>query len=234
VHSESNAAVLSGHHGIARDRIAVIPHGTLDLFVKADGDYTSVRHRFGIPAQDKVILMFGAIRPYKGIDTAIQALAEISSLQPRIHLLVAGRLWGDWQPYQELVDQHALCGRVHLHLDYVPSDEVADYFHAADLVLLPYHRFDSQSGVGAVALAFAKPMLVTDVGGLPDLVGEKARILPPGNVPTLAAELRRVFSEPGSLERMREDAAAMAKRYSWTEIAERTRALYADTLGIPV
>ena len=231
VHAENNAAALAGHYGIPRKRISVIPHGPLDLFVKSQDDYADLRRRFGIPAGDKVILLFGAVRPYKGIDTAIHAFAELAASDPDIHLLIAGKLWGDWQPYQELLDRHGLAGRVHLHLDYVPTAEVGDYFQAADLVLLPYHSFASQSGVGSAALAFGKPMLVSDVGGLPELVADKACVLPPGDVAALAAALHRAFSEPGRLGRMRQDAEAMAKRYSWEGIAERTRALYLETLG---
>jgi glycosyltransferase involved in cell wall biosynthesis len=232
VHAESNAVALAEHYGIPRERISVIPHGPLDLFLKPQGDYADVRHRLGIPAAGKVVLLFGAVRPYKGLDTAIHAFAEVAASDRSVHLLIAGRLWGEWQPYQELVDRHGLAGRVHLHPDYVPTAEVGDYFQAADLVLLPYHSFDSQSGVGAAALAFGKPMLVTDVGGLPELVADRSCVVPPRDVPALAEALRWAFSEPRRLERMREDAQAMAERYSWSGIAEQTRALYEDVLGI--
>jgi len=234
VHAESNAAELSRQYRIAREKITVIPHGTLDLFVKPNGEYADLRQRLGISAEESVILIFGAIRSYKGIDTALEAFAELVGSHPGMHLLIAGKSWGSWKPYRELIDRFGLAHRIHLHLDYVPSEEVGDYFQAADLVLLPYQRFGSQSGVGATALAFGKPLLVTNVGGLPDLVGDKTSILPPGDAPALAAALRRAFTEPGRLECMREDAEEMAKKYSWAGIAEQTRALYLEALGMEV
>jgi len=138
----------------------------------------ALRHRYGDPSW--LLLMYGAVRPYKGLDLALEALACLTAGGVDAHLLVAGRFWESPRPYAELVDRLGLRGRVTFDNRYVPDDESAVMFAAADLTLLPY-RSASQSGVAQLALAHGCPVVATAVGGLPSAVidGEEGVLTDP-------------------------------------------------------
>jgi glycosyltransferase involved in cell wall biosynthesis len=231
VHSEMNRKQLTGRFQVKPDRVAMIPHGPLDFHVRRQIDRESIRKRLGFSPGNKVILLFGAVRSYKGVDTALKAFAEVIHEVPESRLLIAGKLWVDWRPYQELIDrldiQHALT----LHLKYIPSREVYRYFEVSDLAVLPYHHFDSQSGVGATAVSFRTPLIVTDVGGLPDLVMDKRFVVPSQDHSTLARVIIECLSDPVILEEMSEGSMEVANKISWSGIAQKTWAIYLQILN---
>ena len=233
VHSTVNKQQLTAHYDIAPEKISVIPHGSLDFHVKQRTDRVSIRTQMGFARQDRIILLFGAIRPYKGIDTAIRALAEIIMDFPEARLLIAGRLWEDWAPYEKLIHDLGLENFVTTYLDYIPSGEVYRFFEAADLCIFPYRHFDSQSGAGSVALSFRKPMIVANVGGLPDLVKDDRWVIEPNDSRLLAETLIKCFSDPSMLESMRANAAAVSAGFAWSEIAKQTEKVYQKVLDHP-
>jgi glycosyltransferase involved in cell wall biosynthesis len=172
------------------------------------------------------VLLFGAIRPYKGVDTAIEAFANVVEDVPEAVLLIAGKAWQRWEPYQLMIQRLAIDGAVKTHIDYIPSGDVHKYFEAADLVILPYEQFDSQSGVGSTAVSFRKPLIVSSVGGLPDLVSEQRWVVPPRNPAALSRVITDCLTDPALLSRMAADSEKVAAGLSWTGIAEKTIALY--------
>ena len=101
-------------------------------------------------------------------------------------------------------------------------------FLAADLVVLPYTHFDAQSGVGAIALAFAKPMIVTTVGALPELVRDPRCRVPPGDINTLADRIVQMLTEKDFRQQATSDSVAIAKSLSWDKIAKETILLYRE------
>ncbi|MDF2478402.1 MAG: glycosyl transferase family 1 [Sphingobacterium sp.] len=127
------------------------------------------RKLLNIDRQDRVILFFGFIRQYKGLDMLLEALADIQVQKLNIKLLLAGEFYGDPTPYLALIKKHHLEDRIYMHTDFIPNHEVSWYFSAADCVVLPY-RTATQSGITQVAYHFDLPMIVSDVGGLPELV----------------------------------------------------------------
>ncbi len=231
VHTNSGREALVRRHGVPRDKVAVIPHGPLDFHVQRDVDRGAARRDLGLAPQHRVVLLFGAIRPYKGVEVALRAFAQVAHRIPEARLLVAGKAWEPWEPYDRLARDLGVRDRMVLRLGYVPSAEVHRYFEAADLVLLPYERFEAQSGVGATALSFRKPLVVTDVGGLPELVEDPALVVRPGDVEGLSSVLLRCLSSPELLGRMAEHAATAARRMAWPAVAERTREVYRDVLA---
>ncbi len=233
VHTQQNKASLSTHYAVPLEKISVIPHGTLDLFVAGEENRNLSRKMLGFSETHRVVLLFGAIRLYKGVDTTLLAFSKIADKVPEARLLIAGKAWIDWAPYEQLIETLEIKERVHCHLDYVPSDEVARYFEAADLVVLPYHHFDSQSGVGSAALAFDKPLIVSDVGGLPDLVKDKSFVVPPQQPDALADAMLRSLGKPGQLEHMQAESRELAEEMSWRSIAQTTLALYRRLLAAP-
>jgi glycosyltransferase involved in cell wall biosynthesis len=226
VHTKKNRQQLIAHYGIRTERISEIPHGSLDFQVRNPIGSSTARKELGIPPDRKVILMFGAIRPYKGVKTALEALPEVVQDIPQATLLIAGKLWQNWEIYQRLIDRRGLHNSVITFLDYIPSGKVHKYFEASDLVILPYDRFDSQSGVGSSAVSFRKPMIVSDVGGLPDFVQDPRCIVPPNDPAALARAITGCLADENRLSKMAAELEAVAAKLRWPAIAQKTITIY--------
>ncbi len=194
VHSTQNREQLVRHYRIVESRIGQVPHGV--FFSKARrSDRVESRRALGIAEEAGVVLLFGAVRAYKGVDVLLQALALASSQIEEIQLVVAGKLWTEWEPYSRILEETGTTERVHLFPEYVPEERTPLFFSAADVVVLPYTSFDAQSGVAATALPSGKPMIVSRTGGLPDWVaGDENWIVEPGDVDGLAQRLIRFFA----------------------------------------
>lgn len=231
VHTAVNKDQLTAVYGIDAGRISLIPHGPLDFHVRHDSDRESVRTAMGFSPAHKVILLFGAVRPYKGIETALRAFKEVHQQMPESRLLIAGKLWGSWKPYSQLITDLNLESAVSTRLDYIPSGDVHLFFTAADMVILPYDHFDSQSGVGASALSFRKPLIVSRVGGLPDLVEDPQYVVPPKDPAALANILLECLRQPGRLADMSAAAERVARKMGWPAVIAKTMAVYRSVLG---
>lgn len=142
------------------------------------------RKHLHLPENDKIILFFGFIRKYKGLDILLESMKILQdenenskSSIPNIKLLIAGEFYEDEKQYQEQIDRLAVRDNLILKTDFIPDNEVKYYLCAADAVIQPY-RNATQSGVTPLAYHFEKPMIVTNVGGLPSLVAnEKAGLV---------------------------------------------------------
>ena len=118
------------------------------------------------------LLFFGFIRDYKGLDLLLEAMADVRVREKPVKLIVAGEYYGNQDRYESLIKQLQLDEKLVLKTDYIPSDEINKYFCAADLVVQPY-KSATQSGVTQIGYHFDKPMLVTDVGGLAEIIADK-------------------------------------------------------------
>lgn len=233
VHSESNRQDACNVLGVREDDIEVIPHGTQTTYLRDRLNGNVARQRLGLAAGTPVVLFFGAIRPYKGLDVLMRAFALALKRMPALRLIVAGQPWEPWKPYatiiRELGIEEALIRRLH----FIPASEVHVLFHACDLVVLPYLHFAAQSGAGLTAIAFEKPLLVTRVGGLPDLQPEPSFVVDPGEEDALAAAMLRFYSDNAlrtSLEGLARESAA---RFGWRQIAVRTHDTYERVCARP-
>jgi glycosyltransferase involved in cell wall biosynthesis len=231
VHTENNRQQMTSCYEVSNDTISVIPHGSLDFQVHDQCDRNKLREGLGIASNQKVVLLFGAIRAYKGVITAIDAFPKVLKAVPDALLMIAGKLWQKWEPYQLRINELGIVNAVRTHLEYVPSGEVYRYFEAADLVILPYHRFDSQSGIGSTAVSFRKPMIVSEVGGLPDLVINQQYVVPPGNPEILARKIIDCLTDQKRLAAMAADAEKVAAEIRWLPIAQKTCAIYDSLLA---
>lgn len=154
----------------------LVPHPLFDNF----GELTpkaDARKHLGIPVSEKVILFFGFIRKYKGLDILLEAMEILKSKYRHsaatgVKLLVAGEFYDDEKNYQDIIAQKDLAGQLYLHTSFITDSEVKFYMRAADVVIQPY-RNATQSGVTPLAYYFEKPTIVTNVGGLPAMVVEK-------------------------------------------------------------
>lgn len=226
VHSAMGKHQMQQHYEIPENKISVIPHGSLDFHVKNQVDHAELKNKMGFRQSDRIILLFGAIRPYKGVDTAIRAMAKITAQILEARLLIAGKLWEDWAPYEKLIRDLNLMDFVYPHLEYIPSGEVYKYFEVSDLALFPYRFFDSQSGAGATAISFRKPMIVSNVGGLPDLVGDPDAIIEAEDSDDLAEKVIRFFTDQAFRAQLTEKIIFSSRFLDWTHIGQKTKSIY--------
>lgn len=184
------------------------------------------RRRLGLPADAEVLLFFGFIREYKGLQVLLRSFPEIVGKRPKAHLVVAGEFYDDETVYRGLIDASGLEDRVHLFTRYVPESEVAVYFSAADVVVQPYLSA-TQSGVVQTAFHFGRPVIVSDVGGLAEVVPhEIAGLVVPPNDPTLLARaVVRYFAE-GMAERLTEGARREKEKHTWDAFCASVEELF--------
>jgi glycosyltransferase involved in cell wall biosynthesis len=134
----------------------------------------AARKHLGLPANEHIILFFGFIRKYKGLDLLLEALKivatkNIASQKAPIKLLIAGEYYEGKDNYQSLIESLGIQDLIYAFTEFIPQDEVQYYLNACDFVIQPY-RNATQSGVTPLAYHFEKPMLVTNVGALPDMI----------------------------------------------------------------
>jgi glycosyltransferase involved in cell wall biosynthesis len=182
------------------------------------------REKFGIRSDVKLLLFFGFIRAYKGLDILLKAMPLIQHQQ--VQLLVAGEFYDDPAMYQELIKELHIENRVLLMADFIPTDQVRYYFSAADLVVQPY-RNATQSGVTPLAYHFEKPMVVTNVGGLPDYVDNEITGLIAEPTPASIASAIDRFFEFGD-DRFSAQIREKKKELSWPSFISQLINLYSS------
>ena len=173
-----------------------------------------------LPPGAPVLLFFGFIRKYKGLDVLLDAMPRIREQVPDLRLVIAGEAYDDAARYRNQIQTHGLSERVHWHARYIPSDAVPRYFGAADLVVQPY-RSATQSGVAQVAFHFGVPMVLTDVGGLAEMVPHEQAgfVVPPADPDALADAVARYFVEDWKA-RLTAGVRQQKKRYAPERLAE--------------
>ena len=127
------------------------------------------RTRLSLPENEKIILFFGLIRKYKGLDLLLEALSGEQLKEMNVKLIIAGEFYDDKNYYERLIKELNLVDRIYLHAGFIPNEEIKNYFCASNLVTLTY-RSATQSGVTQVAFHFEKPVVVTNVGGLSEII----------------------------------------------------------------
>jgi len=226
-HSEHGAARLRSEIGIDPARVHVIPHGAFDYLTRLPEESPLPAELEG--AEGPVILFFGLLRPYKGLDTLLRAFRRVKGAE----LWIVGNPRMDVAPLRALAAEAP--GRVRFVTRFVEDAELPAIFRRADVVVLPY-RDAEHSGVLYTGLAFGKPLVLSAVGGFPE-VGEQgaARIVPPEDPAALAASLSELVTD----ESARAELATAAQRaaagpYSWDAVATQTLALYESLLEAPL
>lgn len=182
-------------------------------------DKAEARRQLGLHENGKYVLFFGFIRDYKGLDLLLDAFGDIRLQDSGVRLLVAGEFYGDPKPYLDRINELDISDSVVMHNDYIPDDRVNLYFRACDIVAQPY-KTATQSGVTQVAFHFEKPMLVTNVGGLPEIVpdGKVGYVVEP-DAQQIADALVRFYKE-GREEAFTEGVREEKKKYSWDRMTK--------------
>jgi glycosyltransferase involved in cell wall biosynthesis len=193
-------------------RVAVNPLPTFDMFRR--GAWTRESARAALGVDGAVALFFGLVRPYKGLGVLLEALSKTARSAPAT-LLVVGEFYEPRQRYTARIEELGIGDRVVIVDRYVPDEEVEKYFMACDVVVLPYLSA-TQSAIVQVAYAFGVPVIVSAVGGLPEVVddAQTGLVVPPGDAEALAGAINRFF-ESGAREEMARNIEAASSRFSW-------------------
>jgi glycosyltransferase involved in cell wall biosynthesis len=222
-HSEHSARRLRDEVGLDEAKVRVIPHGAFDYLTRLPEEKPLPAELAG--AEGPVILCFGLLRPYKGIEVLLEAFGRVEGAE----LWIVGNPRMDVEPLQRLAAEAP--GRVRFLTRFVEEAEIPAIFRRADLVVLPY--LDAEhSGVLYTALAFAKPLVLSAVGGFPEVAATgAARLVAPGEADYLAATLVDLIGDEAARRELAEAArVAAAGPFSWEETGRRTIELYRELI----
>ena len=176
------------------------------------------RNKLNIPAEGRIVLFFGFIRKYKGLDIVLKAMKIVAEKSPGIQLLVAGEFYEDKKQYDELIAKLHLNNQLIMRTNFIADSEVKYYLCAADVVVQPY-RSATQSGVTPLAYHFEKPMIVTNVGSLPSMVPHmRAGLVAEPNEEAIAEAIEQYFQlgENYFIPHLRNEK----EKYSWSRMTE--------------
>ncbi len=199
-------------------RVLQNPHPSYDAFAETElPTPDEARRRLDLPAEKKLLLFFGYVRPYKGLDVLLAAAEQLDA--DRYHLVVVGEFYESPDRYAAAIERLRRRGQLTLVDRYVANEEIPGFFQAADLVIVPYLTA-TQSGIVQMAYGFERPVVATTAGGLPETVveGETGHLVPPGDPEAIAAAVRRHFERPAA--HYRDGISRQRARYSWERMVE--------------
>ncbi len=207
-------------------RYRKVPHPVYNIFGELL-DKQQARQRLGVTAE-RMLLFFGYVRPYKGLNVMLEAMAQIIT-RIKATLYVVGEFYDDRDRYVKKIAELGLESHVVVNADYVPNDTVGLYFSAADVVMLPYISA-TQSGIAQIAYNFNKPVIATNVGGLAEVVhdGVTGFVVPPNNPAALADAVLRYFAE-GRENEFAANVAQEKRKYGWEAMASAIEDLMQST-----
>ena len=199
-------------------RVMLCPHPLYDNFGQPVPQ-AEAQQQLGLNPDYRYLLFFGFIRDYKGLDLLMHAFADPRLRHYRVKLIVAGEFYNNAEQYAQLEKQLGLEGEIVWHTQFIPNDQVRIYFSAADLIVQPY-KTATQSGVTQVAYHFSKPMLVTNVGGLAEIVPHgKVGYVTPVDAKAVADALVDFCSDDNKL-RFAQNIETEKKKYAWSRMTE--------------
>jgi glycosyltransferase involved in cell wall biosynthesis len=223
VHSEHGRGVLVDALDVDPAKVHVIPHGVFE-HLTAVPDAKPLPDDFA-RVERPVVLQFGLMRPYKGIDLMLEGFA---AADPDAELWLVGAARMDTAPLRALARDLGIADRVRWLERFIGDDELGAFFERADVVALPYRQID-QSGVLFTALAFGKPLLLTRVGGFTEIADDHGAALAvaPDDLTAIARGVTELLNDQARRDQLATQAAALAAgEFAWSSIARRTLALY--------
>lgn len=196
-------------------QVSLMPHPLYDHF-GTPMPQAEARQKLGLPSDARVLLFFGLIRDYKGLDLLIDAFGK---LDERYHLVIAGEPYGDFGSYQQQIEASLQRDHIHLHTRFIADAEVPAFFSAADAVVLPY-KSATQSGITAIAYHFGVPVIATDVGGLKEALynGRTGILVPKVSASAVAAGIQQFFDQDPSA--LHANITALREELSWKHFAD--------------
>ena len=233
VHTGKMKAELVADFDICEEKVTVIPFGINNTVPTTNLSPAEAKQPLGISPDDKTLLCYGQIAPYKGIEYLIAAFAELLKLDRGYRLIIAGKpKWNEvyWNGIERLIDDLNVGDRVIQRIEHVPDDETELYFKAADVLVLSYTEV-FQSGVILLGFGFGLPAIVADVGSLKEEIieGKTGLVFKPRDSSDLARNIQNYFNSElfRNLENRRREIKAYAnERYSWHKVAAIITSVY--------
>lgn len=238
VHTEKMRSELLQDFGVPERAVSVIPFGINNSVPHTDLTSHEARKRLGIKPDEKTILFFGSIRPYKGLEYLVEAFQRLAAVHTEYRLIIAGLPMRGTERYfegiQKSIDRHESSRRVIQRIQFIPDEETELYFKAADVVALPYTEV-YQSGVLFLAYSFGLPAIASDVGSIKDdmIEGKTGFQCKPCDSLDLARAIEEYFQSHlfKSLDHRRQEIRNYAEaRHSWEVVGELTRNVYEELL----
>ena len=238
VHTDRMKRQLIEDFNIRESKVTVIPYGINNMVFKSQLTTMEARTRLGLSLNEKVLLFFGIIKPYKGLENLLLALSNQEEKSDACKLIIAGMVDKDygeyWQKLKTIITENNLNDHIIEQTEFIPDEDVEIYFKAADVLILPY-KYIFQSGILFLALNFGLPIIATDVGSLREFIieGRIGFICRPEDPNDLAEKIDLYFNSilykdlSVNREKIKEYAN---ERYSWVKIAEQTYTIYKDIL----
>ena len=231
VHSEFIKQKLLKNFKKDENKVFVVPHGNFDFFAEVNSDKKiNAREELNLNSNDKVMLFFGIIRQYKGLDMLLDAFDIAATKVEGIKLLIAGSTASAevTERYVDKISSLKHSDKINYKFQFIPINEVSLYFKAADVILLPYKEID-HSGIIHLAYSFGKPVIATRVGDFEEVIEHNkcGFILDTNDVDDLAKWIEIAFSDLNKLKQMGNYCLALSKsKYSWKNIANKTTDIY--------
>lgn len=198
----------------------LIPHPLYENYPPALSKIEA-RKKLNLPVNEKILLFFGLIRSYKGLDILLQAIANENLKSKNFYVLIAGEFYDDKDKYLQLIQQLNIQDKIILHDKYIPDEEVGLYFSAADVVVQPY-KSATNSGVSMVSYFYDKPIISTNVGGLKEIViNEKTGWLCEPNAQSVSHAIQK-FLNTTNIETFENNIRLFKQQFSWENFADKT------------
>lgn len=235
--TEMTREIFIKETGVKRDKIRAVYHGNFDIF--RTGNYNSsmqAREELGIPYESDVILFFGIIWHYKGLEYLLKALKIAVSKKKNIKLLIAGRLFTSSEKLYEDEEFSALQGHLIVHPKFIPMVDVEKYFIASDVVVMP-HVHNLHSGQHHLAYTFRRPVIATACGDSLEIIkeGKSGFLVPPEDEKALAEAIIKFFNLDSEKRReMNQYCGMLSDRNSWEKIAHNLIETYNDFFKLPI
>ena len=237
VHTEPMKVELLRQFGVKESRVTIIPFGINNAIPQTQTTPEQARERLGIRRDEEVILFFGNIAPYKGLEFLVAAFQKAVARHDKYRLIVAG--WPKncdeyWRTVRKALEKNVQSGQALVRAEYIPDDETELYFKAADVLVLPY-RYIYQSGVLFLAYSFGLPVLAADVGSLKEEIveGKTGFTFRAEDADDLAATIGHYFASDlfANLKARRQEIIDYAnKRHSWNVVGQMTMKVYSNLL----
>ena len=236
VHTEAMKSDLVSQFRVTPAKVSVIPFGINNVFARSQISSEEAKKRFGVDADEKIVLFFGRIVPYKGLEHLVGAMAEIAARMGNVRLVIAGSIErGDpsyWEFVQREIERTGVRERLIENIEFIPDDQVELYFKAADVLVLPYADI-FQSGLPFLAYSFGLPIIATDVGSMKEVIieGKTGFVCKASDPSDLARHIEKYFASDlyENLGARRQEIQNFAnENFSWAKVADITRRVYGD------
>ncbi len=239
VHTEKMKSELLFEFGVSEKKASVIPFGIDNTIPSTNLSGGEARKRLCLQNNSRIILFFGQISAYKGLEYLVEAFEKLAGERQDYHLVIAGRpdrgSQGYWKDIRSTIESRGMAGRVTQSIRYIPDEEVEVYFKASDVLILPYTAI-FQSGVLFLSYSFGLPVIATDVGSFKSHIvdGRTGYVCRSHDASSLASAIATYFGSDlfNNLGSRRAEISAYAnERYSWSEVAAKTTVVYSNLSG---